>query len=85
MPTSGPNRQATKPLLVRVIDYTIDDGRDNPEQYRPLTTILAPAAASAADLAAAYAERWEIDSTFDELKTHQREPRTISGSLQKTE
>ena len=40
--TSGAHRASTPPLNVRVVDYTIDDGRDNPEQYRLLTTILDP-------------------------------------------
>ena len=44
--TSG-TAPARPPLNVRVIDYTIDDGRDNPEQYRLLTTILDPDQASA--------------------------------------
>jgi hypothetical protein len=78
--TSGVNRTATPPLDVRVIDYTIDDGRDNPQQYRLLTTILDPDQASAAELAAAYAQRWEIESVFDELKTHQRGPRAVLRS-----
>ena len=68
------------PLTVRVIDYTLADGRDNPEQYRLLTTILDPADAPAHDLALAYAQRWEIENTFDELKTHQRGPRTVLRS-----
>ena len=51
--TSGLNRASTPPLNVRVVDYTIDDGRDNPEQYRPLTTILDPDQASATELASA--------------------------------
>lgn len=80
VPTSGPNRATTAPLTVRVIDYTIDDGRDNPEEYRLLTTILDPVEASAEDLATVYAERWEIESTFDELKTHQRGPKTVLRS-----
>ena len=80
IPTSGPNRTATAPLTVRVIDYTIEDGRENPESYRLLTTILDPADASAEELAAAYFERWEIESTFDELKTHQRGPRGVLRS-----
>ena len=67
-------------MTVRVIDYTIDDGRDNPEQYRLLTTILDPEQADATDLASAYAQRWEIESTFDELKTHQRGPRAVLRS-----
>ena len=78
--TSGPNRASTPPLNVRVIDYTIDDGRDNPEQYRLLTTILDPDQASASELAAAYTQRWEIESVFDELKSHQRGPRAVLRS-----
>ncbi len=80
VPTSGPNRATTEPLTVRVIDYTVEDGRDNPEEYRLLTTILDPAEAGAEDLAAAYAQRWEIETTFDELKTHQRGPRAVLRS-----
>ena len=79
-PTSGPNRRATPPLRVRVVDYTIDDGRDNPVAYRLLTTILDPTEASAEDLAVTYGQRWEIENTFDELKTHQRGPRTVLRS-----
>ena len=67
-------------VVVRVIDYTIDDGRDNDNVYRLITTILDPAVASATDLALAYAQRWEIESVFDELKTHQRGARTVLRS-----
>ncbi len=73
-------RASTPPLNVRVVDYTIDDGRDNPEQYRLLTTILDPDQASATELATAYAQRWEIESVFDELKSHQRGPRGVLRS-----
>ena len=69
-----------EPMLVRVIDYSIDDGRDNPTVYRLFTTITDPDQASAAELAAAYAQRWEIENTFDELKTHQRGPRIVLRS-----
>lgn len=69
-----------EPMLVRVIDYTIDDGRENPEPYRLFTTLLDPAEVSAVDLAAAYTQRWEVELTFDELKTHQRGPRTVLRS-----
>lgn len=69
-----------EPMLVRVIDYTIDDGRENPETYRLFTTILDPDAAPATELAAAYTSRWEIELAFDELKTHQRGPRTVLRS-----
>ena len=69
-----------EPMRVRVIDYTVDDSRENPTGYRLFTTVLDPDEASATDLAAAYAQRWEIESTFDELKTHQRGPRTVLRS-----
>jgi len=69
-----------EPMPVRVIDYTIDDGRDNPTSYRLLTTLLDPAQATAVDLAATYTQRWEIEIAFDELKTHQRGPRMVLRS-----
>jgi hypothetical protein len=69
-----------EPMLARVIDYTIQDGRPNPTGYRLLTTLLDPDEAPATDLAAAYAQRWEIESAFDELKTHQRGPRVVLRS-----
>ena len=69
-----------EPMLVRVIDYTLDDGRDNSTVYRLFTTLTDPDQASAAELAAAYTQRWEIETTFDELKTHQRGPRIVLRS-----
>jgi hypothetical protein len=76
-----------EPMLVRVIDYTLDDGRDDDARdgaagtvYRLFTTLLDPEHAPAVDLASAYAQRWEIESAFDELKTHQRGPRVVLRS-----
>jgi hypothetical protein len=68
------------PMRVRVVDYTIDDGRENPVSYRLFTTLLDPAEVSAVELAAAYNERWEIELVLDELKTHQRGPRMVLRS-----
>ena len=67
---------------VRVIEYTVTDpGRpDTAERYRLITTILDPEAAPADELAALYAERWEIETALDELKTHQRGPRMVLRS-----
>lgn len=82
-PASERNRE---PMLVRVVDCTVDDGRDDsnaagpPEAHRLFTTLLDPGEASAADLAAAYNDRWEIELAFDELKTHQRGPRMVLRS-----
>jgi hypothetical protein len=72
--------RTSDPMLVRVIDYSIDDGRANPETYRLFTTLLDPDEAPATDLAAAYHQRWEIELAFDELKTHQRGPRIVLRS-----
>ena len=69
-----------EPMRVRVIDYTINDGRENPASYRLFTTLLNPQEIGAVDLAAAYSQRWEIELAFDELKTHQRGPRTVLRS-----
>lgn len=69
-----------EPMLARIIDYTLDDGRDNPTVYRLVTTMLDPAEAPAVDLAAAYTQRWEIESVFDELKTHQRGSKVVLRS-----
>lgn len=74
------DRTNTPPMLVRVVDYTIDDGRTNPETYRLFTTLLNPDQTPASDLAAAYHQRWEIELAFDELKTHQRGPRLVLRS-----
>ncbi len=72
--------RSAEPMLIRVIDYTIDDGRENPTSYRLFTTLLDPDEVTAVELAAAYTQRWEIELAFDELKTHQRGPRTVLRS-----
>ncbi len=68
------------PQVVRVIEYTIEDGREPTGPFRLATTILDHRKAPAADLAAAYTQRWEIEGAFDELKTHQRGPRAVLRS-----
>lgn len=77
---AGNSKEKAGPLTIRVIDYEIDDGRDNDTSYRLFTTLLDPVEAPAEDLAVAYGERWEIESSFDELKTHQRGARTVLRS-----
>ena len=81
-PTSGTHRAQRPPLKVRVIDYDLDPSSAGAgaEPYRLLTTLLDHALAPATDLAEAYSQRWEIESAFDELKTHQRGPRMILRS-----
>lgn len=59
-----------RPIPVRVIEYTLPKVREAEAVYRLVTTLLDPAAAPAAELAALYHERWEVEGAFDELKTH---------------
>ncbi len=77
---SATDRKRQRPLRVRVIEYTVADGREPAGPYRLLTTILDPDEAPATELAAAYGQRWELESAFDELKTHHRGPRAVLRS-----
>lgn len=74
-------RLNTPHVVVRAVEYHIDDGRGEPMgPFRLFTTMLDPTEVSASDLATAYAQRWEIESAFDELKTHQRGPKMVLRS-----
>lgn len=68
------------PIPVRVITYTLPGARGAQATYRLVTTILAPARAPAAELAALYHERWEVETAFDEFKTHRRGARRVLRS-----
>jgi Insertion element 4 transposase N-terminal/Transposase DDE domain len=79
--TRGRGRQ----IPVRVIEYTLQASEsEHPhragEVYRLVTTILDPDDAPAKDLADLYAQRWEIESVFDEIKTHQLDSRPVLRS-----
>jgi hypothetical protein len=65
-------RNRRKAIVVRVIEYRLKDVPGAETIYRLLTTILDPKRAPAKELAALYHERWEIETTLDELKTHLR-------------
>ena len=82
-PGTTARRNRTDGIAVRVIEYHLDTaivaGNDQAPEidaesrtYRLLTTILDPTAAPAEELAAVYFQRWEIETAFGELKTHQR-------------
>jgi hypothetical protein len=62
---------------VRAVEYTLG-GQEG--VYRLITTILDPASAPAAELAALYAQRWEFESTLDEIKTHLGGPHLVLRS-----
>lgn len=59
-------------LRVRVIEYRLQGVSDAEPIYRLVTTLLDPAQAPAAELAALYHERWQIETAMAELKTHLR-------------
>jgi hypothetical protein len=58
-------------IPVRVVEYMVTNRDEVTETIRLVTSILDPAEAPAAELAALYHERWEIELIFDELETHQ--------------
>lgn len=62
-------------LPVRVVEYRIEGVDKEPIIYRLVTTLLDHERTSAIDLAKLYQQRWEIETAFDELKTHLRGPR----------
>lgn len=68
----GRGRQAGE-AAVRLIEYTLDDP-DRPghgERHRLVTTLLDEKAYPAKELVILYHERWEIEISNDEIKTHQ--------------
>lgn len=70
--STSDRRNRRNGITVRVIDYRLKGVADAEPIYRLITTILDPKQAPAKELAALYHERWEIETAFDELKTHLR-------------
>jgi Insertion element 4 transposase N-terminal/Transposase DDE domain len=70
--STSDRRNQRNPIMVRVIEYRLKDVPGAEPIYRLITTILDPKLAPAKELAALYHERWEIETTLDELKTHLR-------------
>lgn len=60
-------------IVVRVIEYTIDDPQRTGHQERHvlITNLLDAQEHPADEMICEYHERWEIEITFDEQKTHQ--------------
>jgi hypothetical protein len=71
-PTTSDRRNQRKGIVVRAIDYHLDQVPGAEPVYRLITTILDHTLAPALELAALYHERWEIETCLDELKTHLR-------------
>ena len=89
-PGTNARRNKTDGIAVRVIEYHLaatGTGTDDPAEpdaesrtYRLLTTITDPTLAPADELAELYFQRWEIETAFGELKTHQRGPGVVLRS-----
>jgi len=79
-PSEKDRRHATNGIQVRVVEYRLEGVADAEPLYRLVTTILDPAQAPAADLAALYHEHWEIEGALAELKTHRRGARVVLRS-----
>jgi hypothetical protein len=79
-PCERDRRHKTGGVPVRVIEYRLDGVAGAEPLYRLVTTILDPDQAPAAELAALYHERWEIETALDELKTHLRGARIVLRS-----
>lgn len=74
---------ATK-IQVRVIEYIIDADAE-PITYRLITSLIDIAVFPALLLATEYHQRWEIENTIDELKTHLNGRKTPIRSLKPRE
>jgi len=73
-PSDGVRRRQGERILVRIIEYTLNDPDrvGHYETHRLLTTLLDPHIYPALELIVLYHERWEIELTIDEIDTHQR-------------
>lgn len=71
-PSERDRHHKTNGIVVRVIEYRLEGIADAEPLYRLVTTLLDHEQAPATELAALYHERWDIETAFDELKTHLR-------------
>ncbi len=79
-PSDKDRRHRAGGLRVRVVEYRLEGIAEAEPLYRLVTTILDPARAPAAELAALYHERWEIEGALAELKTQLRGARVVPRS-----
>jgi hypothetical protein len=79
-PTEKDRRHRAGGVRVRVVEYRLEGVADAEPLHRLVTTILDPARAPAAELAALYHERWEIEGALAELRTYLRGARMVLRS-----
>ena len=79
-PDGKSKKKGCTKILLRVIEYTIDSEREQ-KTYRLITSLLEPNLYPALLLAREYHQRWEVENTIDELKTHLNGRKTSIRSL----
>jgi hypothetical protein len=79
-PSDKDRRHGINGVRVRVVEYRLEGVAGAAPLYRLLTTLLDPVQAPAAELAALYHERWEIEGALAELKTQLRGARVVLRS-----
>jgi hypothetical protein len=79
-PSDKDRRHRTEGVRVRVVEYQLEGVAGTEPLYRVLTSILDPQRAPAAELAALYHERWEIEVALAELKTGLRGAQVVLRS-----
>jgi Insertion element 4 transposase N-terminal/Transposase DDE domain len=81
MYAAGDRPAGRRPVPVRVIAYDLEDPqRPGEAAYRLVTDLLDHERYPARELAALYPQRWEEETTLDQLKTHQRGPGVVLTS-----
>lgn len=79
-PDGKSKQKGGKELYVRVIEYTIDT-EVGQQTYRLITSLFDLTLFPALLLAKEYHQRWEVENTIDELKTHLNGRKTPIRSL----
>lgn len=83
-PDSKSKKRGGTKIQVQVLEYTIDS-EGQQQTYRLITSLMDITLFPAVVLAAEYHQRWEIENTIDELKTHLLGRKTPIRSLKPRE
>ena len=78
--TQKDQRHKKNGIAVRVIEYRLGGVEGSETIYRLITNIFDHERTPAKELAALYHERWEIENSLDELKTHLRSSNIVLRS-----
>jgi hypothetical protein len=79
---AGEPVEVTQAVAVRVVEYEVTDraGRGTGELITLVTSLLDPGEATAVELAACYAQRWEVELLIGQVTTTQRGPGRVLRS-----